>query len=237
MTPGKAADEYYGAIEEEFVRRRGATMLLSPRDWTLIGEWKEAGVPLRVVLQGIKNVFDSFEARAPTGRRINSLSYCRQEVQVLHEIYRSLHAVEAGRPAPGGTNAVGAAAMARHLGRLHRRVRLAMAAASLARRDPLVAGLAQIGAEMKRLRKAIKDGGFDPIGLEDRLRRFDDEMLEAARVSLEPGALAGLEAAAGEALGAAAGRMTPEAREVTRKARLARLLRDLCGLPRLTLFD
>src|SRR3989454_7723003 len=102
MTPGEAADQYFGAIEEEFVRGRGAAMLLSPRDWSLIGEWKEAGVPLRVVLQGITNVFDSFAGRAPTGRRINSLSYCRQEVQVLHEIYRSLHAVEAGRPAPGG---------------------------------------------------------------------------------------------------------------------------------------
>ncbi|OLD62614.1 MAG: hypothetical protein AUI47_11780 [Acidobacteria bacterium 13_1_40CM_2_68_5] len=237
MTPGEAADQYFGAIEEEFVRRRGAAMLLSPRDWSLIGEWKEAGVPLRVVLQGITNVFDSFAGRAPTGRRINSLSYCRQEVQVLHEIYRSLHAVEAGRPAPGGTGAVGAAAMARHLGRLHRRVRLAIAAASLVRRDPMVARLALIAAELKRLRKAIKGGTFDPIGLEDRLRHFDDEMLEAARVSLEPATLAGLEAAAGEALGAAAGRMTPEALEGTRKARLARLLRDFCALPRLTLFD
>ncbi len=237
MSPGETADEYFRAIEQEFVSRRGAAMLLSPRDWALIGEWKEAGVPLHVVLQGIHNVFDSFEQRAPAGRRINSLSYCRQEVLGLHEIYRTLHAVEAGRPAPGAADAAGAAAMARHVGRLHRRVRLSMAVASLAGRDLLVGGLARIAAELKRLRREIKEGAFDPTELEEGLRRFDNEMLEAARASLEPVALAGLEAAAGEALAAAAGRMTPEARESTRKARLARLLRELCALPRLTLFD
>ena len=157
MSPGEAADEYYSAIEEQFVRRRGAAMLLSPRDWALIGEWKEAGVRLQVVLQGIDNVFDSFERRGPAGRRINSLSYCRQEVRMLHEIYLSLHAVEAGRPSPGGTDVTGAAAMARHVGRLHRRVRLSMAAASLARRDLLVGRLALIAAELKRLRQENLD--------------------------------------------------------------------------------
>ena len=237
MIPGEPADEYYRAIEEEFVRRRGAAMLLSPRDWGLIGEWKEAGVPLRVVLQGIQNVFDAFEKRAPAGRRINSLSYCRQEVLALHEIYRTLRAMEAGRPAPAGADATGAAAVARHIGRLHRRVRLSMAAASAAGRDLLVGCLARVVAELKRLRREIKGGSFDPQALEDQLRRFDDEMLAAARASLAPDSLAGFEAAAGEALGTAAVRMTPEARESTRQARLARLLRDNCSLPRLTLFD
>ncbi len=170
MSPGETADEYFRAIEQEFVSRRGAAMLLSPRDWALIGEWKEAGVPLHVVLQGIHNVFDSFEQRAPAGRRINSLSYCRQEVLGLHEIYRTLHAVEAGRPAPGAADAAGAAAMARHVGRLHRRVRLSMAVASLAGRDLLVGGLARIAAELKRLRREIKEGAFDPTGLEEGLR-------------------------------------------------------------------
>src|SRR4029077_10459400 len=61
MRSGEAGDEYFRAVEEEFVRRRGAAMLLSPRDWSLIGEWQEAGVPLRVVLQAINNIFDAFE--------------------------------------------------------------------------------------------------------------------------------------------------------------------------------
>ena len=75
MSGREASVDYYRAIEEEFVRRRGAALLLSPRDWTLIGTWHEAGIPLRIVLQGIASVFDAFERRAPAGRRINSLSY------------------------------------------------------------------------------------------------------------------------------------------------------------------
>ncbi len=60
--PGEAGD-YYRAVEEEFLRRRGAPLLLSPRDWALIGDWQAAGIPLRIVLQGIANVFDAFERR------------------------------------------------------------------------------------------------------------------------------------------------------------------------------
>jgi hypothetical protein len=236
MKSGEPGDPYYRAVEEEFVRRRGAAMLLSPRDWSLIGEWKEAGVPLRVVLQAIDNIFDAFERRAPRGRRINSLSYCRQEVLALDELYRTLHAVEAGRPrAPEDAAAVAAAAG--HLGRLGRRVRAAMAPASQAGRDPLVASLARVAAELKGLRREIKSGVLAPHLLEERLRQFDEELLAALRASLRPEEMSPLEEAAHRALGRAAERMTREARDRTRRARLARLLRESAALPRLTLFD
>jgi len=237
MSRGDSADPYYRAIEDEFVRRRGASMLLSPRDWNLIGDWKESGIPLRVVLQGIHNVFDSFERRAPAGRRINSLSYCRQEVLALHQIDRTLHATEAGRPTTGAAETSGVAALVRHMGRLHRQVRESMAAASVARRDLLVGCLARVAAELKTLRRDLKTGVFDPQGLEDRLRCLDEDMLTAARTSLTPDTLTRLEDAVGEALGPAAVRMTPEAVERTRSARLSRSLRETCRLPRLTLFE
>jgi len=236
MKSGEPDDEYFRAAEEEFVRRRGAAMLLSPRDWNLIGEWKDAGVPLRVVLQAINNIFDAFERRAPAGRRINSLSYCRQEVLSLHELYRTLHAVEAGRPR-SPQEATGIAAAARHLGRLSRRVRASMALASQAHRDPLVACLARVAAELKQVRKEIQGGLLEPRLLEDRLRRFDEDLLEAARASLPSGEVASLEAAADRVLGRAAERMTPVARDRTRRAHQARLLREIASLPRLTLFD
>lgn len=237
MSPDESADEYYRTIEEEFVRRRGAAMLLSPRDWGLIGEWKAAGIPLRVVLQGIHNVFDAFERRALKGRRINSLSYCRQEIVSLNDVYLTLHAVEAGRPAAAGQKDTGNAAVTRHLGRLYRSVRAAMATASEARRDPLVACLARVAAEVKRLRKDIKGGVFDPQGLEDQLLRFDGEVLAAARASLPPQILAPIDAGAGIALGPGALRMTPIARDRTGRIHQARLIRETCALPRLTLFD
>jgi hypothetical protein len=229
-------DTYFRAVEEEFARRRGASMLLSPRDWSLIGEWMEAAVPLRVVLQAINNVFDAFARRAPAGRRINSLAYCKQEVVALHDLYRTLHAVEAGRPG-GPEDVSGISAAARHLGRLARRVRVSMALASEAGRDPLVASLARVAAELKHLRKEIKGGTLGPRFLEERLRRLDEELLDAARASLPEGEAATLESAADRALGPAAARMSPEARDRTRRAHQARLLRESARLPRLTLFD
>ncbi len=236
MTSAQGDDEYYRAVEEAFVRRRGAAMLLSPRDWSLIGEWKDAGVPLRVVLQAIDNIFDAFERRAPAGRRINSLSYCRQEVLALHELYHVLHAAEAGRPRSADA-AAGVAAAARHLGRLARSVRAAMAGASEAGRDRLVGCLARVAAELKHLRKEIKGGVSDPHLLEEGLRRFDEDLLAATRESLPESELDTLESAADLALGRAGDRMTPEARERTRRTALAALLRQAAGLPRLTLFD
>jgi len=234
MTPAAKEDEYFRAIEETFVRRRGAAMLLSPRDWALMQEWKEARVPLRLVLQAIDNIFDSFERRAPAGRRINSLSYCRQEVVALHDLYRLLHSTEAGRPGPeeGAGEAAG-----RHLGRLSRRVRASMGAASAAGRDGLVACLARVGAELKRLRREIKEGAADPRRLEDRLRELDSDLLASAEGSLSPEDLATLRQDAERALGPAGDRMTPAARERTRGTALAALVRHAAGLPRLTLFD
>jgi hypothetical protein len=164
------------------------------------------------------------------------LSYCSQEVLALDELYRVLHAAEAGRPPSQGA-AEGGTAAARHLGRLGRRVRAAMAEASGAGRDRLVGCLARIGAELKLLRREVKGGSLDPHLLEERLRRFDEDLLAAARDSLSADEVEKIEGAADQALGRAGERMTPEARARTLQTALAALLRRTAGLPRLTLFD
>ncbi|MFQ5876114.1 MAG: hypothetical protein ACE5JH_00245 [Acidobacteriota bacterium] len=224
-------EAYYRAIEEEFVRRRRAPILLSPRDWALIGEWRREGVPLRVA-----NVFDAFERRAPAARRINSLSYCRQEVATLHDIHRSLHGVESGRPAAGGGTGVDAA-LVRHLGRITRRVRKSMALASEAGLDALVAALASAAAEIRRLRRAVKAGDLDPQRLEDEMRGLDEMVLEAARRSLSPAELRRIEAEVDARLRERADRMTAGALDATRRSHVAHLLRQRCRIPRRTLFD
>jgi hypothetical protein len=238
MTEPGPADDYYRAVEETFVRRRGAPLLLSPRDWALIGAWREAGIPLRIVLQGIENVFDAFERRAAPGtraRRINSLSYCRQEVLALHDLHRTLHAAEAGRPQPGGEGPP--PAVLRHLGRLQRSVRAAMAAASAAGLDALVGPLAGAAAALKDLRRALKTGGARPAEAEEVLGRLDAGLVEAARAALPPAVVGDLERGTDAALAARRGRMTAGAWEATRAAHLARALRRRCGMPRLSLFD
>jgi hypothetical protein len=243
MTAPEEPDGYFRAIEEAFNRRRGAPLLLSPRDWALIGEWQSGGIPLRVVLQGIENCFDARARRAPTARRINSLSYCRQEVLGLHEIYLGLRGVEAGRPATTAPNAAAADAfpvertLARHLGRLTRRVRESMAFASEAGLDRLVGALASTAAELKRLRKGIASARPAPGALEQALEQLDAGLIDAARQALPEGDWDSLVREAAAALGDSGSRMTPEALTATRHVAAVRLLRARCRLPRLTLFD
>jgi hypothetical protein len=73
---------YFTEIEEHFQRRRGSLLLLSTLDWALIETWREAGIPLAAVLQGIDAAFDKFDARKGKSRvrRVNGLAYCAQEV-------------------------------------------------------------------------------------------------------------------------------------------------------------
>src|SRR5215813_2387801 len=78
---------YFTEIEEEFVKRRGSHMLVSPLDWTLIETWKQRGIPLHIVLRGINSSFDGFDRRLSRGRKINSLFFCQQEVEALFQEY------------------------------------------------------------------------------------------------------------------------------------------------------
>ena len=78
---------YFTEIEEHFQRRRGSLLLLSTLDWALIETWREAGIPLEVVLRGIDDAFDKHEARRQRGpqRRVNGLAWCAQAVMEAAE--------------------------------------------------------------------------------------------------------------------------------------------------------
>jgi len=82
---------YFTEIEEEFVRRRGSHLLVSPLDWSLIETWKQRGIPLRVALRGITQSFDSYDKNVRRGRKVNSLFYCQQAVEEAFQQYREAH--------------------------------------------------------------------------------------------------------------------------------------------------
>lgn len=79
---------YFTEVEEEFVRRRGKPLLVSPMDWALIESWKTAGIPLNVVLRAINSAFDSYDARSRKFRKVNSIFYCQQEVESTYAQYQ-----------------------------------------------------------------------------------------------------------------------------------------------------
>src|SRR5215472_17519226 len=79
MSETEADRSYYAEAEAAFIRRRGTPFLLSPKDFTLLKEWRSLGVPLEAIECGIDDAFSRREDRGAVGR-INSLSYCRDAV-------------------------------------------------------------------------------------------------------------------------------------------------------------
>jgi hypothetical protein len=76
---------YYQAVEEYFVSRRGDPLFLSNADWNLVRRWRRAGLPLRVVLRGIRDALDAHAHGWSRERKVASLAYCAREVEAARE--------------------------------------------------------------------------------------------------------------------------------------------------------
>ena len=77
--------EYYQAVEEFFVSRRGDPLFLSNAEWNLVRKWRLAGVPLRIVLRGIRDALDAHDHGWSRDRKVRSLAYCAREVDAARE--------------------------------------------------------------------------------------------------------------------------------------------------------
>lgn len=146
--PAPDPDDYFQRVERHFGLRRGGPLMLSPKDWQLLQDWCDRGIPLRIVLRGINRAFDQFEDSGPRPDRVNSLRYCRQQVEELWEEQREL----------GDGRQEGAAEVAS--------VRHVDAAAAACRRAgggddlPPAAATALIGAaaRLEELAEAVREG-------------------------------------------------------------------------------
>jgi hypothetical protein len=67
---------YSSEVGERFIELRGYGLTLSPLDANLIEQWRDLGIPLRVVLGAVETVMGNLK-----GRRVRSLSYCQEEVE------------------------------------------------------------------------------------------------------------------------------------------------------------
>jgi hypothetical protein len=92
---------YFTEIEERFQQRRGSLLMLSTLDWALVETWREAGLPLEVVLRGIDDAFDKHDAQKQRAkgraRKINGLAWAAQSV--LRAAEDAAEAATGSRPA------------------------------------------------------------------------------------------------------------------------------------------
>lgn len=72
--------EYFTEIESHFAYRRGTPFVLNAKDWALMKEWAEEGIPLAVVIEAIDAVFNRRDAES---KKVNGLSFCKFAVKEL----------------------------------------------------------------------------------------------------------------------------------------------------------
>jgi len=83
-------DKDFIKIEEYFSNKRGSPTLLSPVDWQLIDQWRKIGIPIKIIFQGIDRSFEKFKKSKKKQAKINSISYCNQEILNAWEEYKEL---------------------------------------------------------------------------------------------------------------------------------------------------
>lgn len=207
---------YYQAVEEYFVSGRGDPLFLSNTDWNLVRRWRLAGLPLRVVLRGIRDALDAHAHGWSRDRKVGSLAYCAHEVDAARERWE--RALALGREE--GLDAAAA---------------LGGFAADLERARDLGPGARAVASDLAREMRERADGGRldDVTGwLAERETRL------LAAISAEEGAdrRAALEAEVDAGLERWRARMPARVLEQLRREQVARRRLEAHGLPRLSLF-
>ena len=215
-TTEAARRDYFETIEEEFIRLRGAPLLLGPADWRLAERWRQDGVPLSLVLESIRGVFERRAERQAASpdvpqRRVSSLRYCRPAVEKAWAEYRELGGAPAARSRP---------------------VTIDVPDRLQALADSIPPAIVDSTGWRRRL---LALSGPAPE-VEDRLVELDRKLVKQAFESLPPPERDAVTADADAALARMSGRVEAERLPDLRRRMLRRLVRERLGLPLLSLF-
>lgn len=213
---------YFTDIEEAFVRRRGKHLMISPKDWALIGAWEERGIPLHIVLRSIDTVFNAADKQRMS-QTISSLTYCRSEIEAQFLAY---NVSQVGKSDSGTTSAFTIETVEAHID-----------AAIVKLREITVPELADAcpaaAAKLTDLRAHLTT---DFEAVDAALRSIEAE-LEAALLTTATGATAArIEKTVTAQLAAYKSEMDPDAYQNTFTLMLLKRLREDSGIPRLGLF-
>ncbi len=217
---------YFSDIEEHFCRRRGTVLVVSPLDWAVMETWKEAGLPLEAVLRGIDATFDKYDRRPSKTRKINSLTYCTQEVLAAAEDMKEAAVGAKREPQQHSLEAE------------HIRNYLQRNAAEFAKAKA-PAGAEKLVREDARALEEIAAGLGDAPDVEEIERRMtvmEEKLFAALLAATDDSALVEIRAQAERELSPYRGKMTaPQIEQLLRQYTNKKLL-ERYGLPRLSLF-
>jgi hypothetical protein len=241
---------YFTEVEEEFVRRRGKPLLVSPLDWALIESWKNAGIPLHIVLRAINRSFDAYDARPRKYRKVNSIFYCQQEVEASFAEYRLAQVGGSVSDTTQGREAADAPAADRRavepfprpvllefLSRSEDELRAAATLAHKSGRGEIEAAIERAHARLAEIRGEVEGTKrADAEVIEHDLDAIDHMLLASARRDLGEERIATLRQEAEAQLKAYSKKMDKAIYKQTLENFVARRLRETNNLPRLSLF-
>ena len=203
---------YFHAIEEAFVRLRGAPLLLSPTDFQVAAGWHRDGVPVALVVATLEEVFARRQERGARGR-INSLRYCAPAVTAAWEELRELQGPARAVPAP----------------EVPAPERLAELAAALPVELPARAGWVQ------RI-LGVAAGAAGGEATEEALRALDGELVESVAAALTPAERQAVEEEVAAIVDGLRDRFADAELTALHGQLFRQRLRKRAGLPVLTLF-
>ncbi len=212
---------YYTEIEEHFQRARGTGLfLLSPVDWALIENWKNAGIPLEAVLQGIDDSFEKWRARKTRQRLVNSLAYCTQAVLDAAQRSSTRSAGRAASQSPFAEEE-----LSRYLRDGAERLRAKP-------EQPFQ----EIASSLESLAAEIGNHVRDIEALERRLSALEDKMVAAARALQSEEDLYASRESLDRELKPYRGKMTADQLAMLERRYLDTAVLERANLPRLSLF-
>jgi chaperonin cofactor prefoldin len=229
-SPAKRAEEdwpanyfnYFTEVEEHFQKARGTGLfLLSPVDWALIENWKNAGIPLRAVLQGIDEAFEKWRSRKSRTRQVNSIAYCTQAVMQVAERTPEREArMTAAQQAPFAEEDL-------------RRYLLAGTLQLRKRAEPL---FLEVATSLEALATDVAPHLRQLEDLERRLSALEDKLVAAARTLQPEEELYRLRTALDLQLKPFRGKMTADQISALERRYLDSAILQSLDLPRLSLF-
>jgi hypothetical protein len=230
---------YFTEIEEHFQRRRGSLLLLSTLDWALIETWREAGIPLEVVLRGIDDAFDKYDARQRKGpqRRVNGLAWCAQVVMEAAEQQKEAAIGIAAETATQADAGFEAQRIADHL----KSAAIALDSASIAAASIFAEALASLAQRLHALAESLHAPSSNPQNwkledLERQLTVLEEKLFATLTTQVPEDILLRFKTEAARDLAAYRSRMSAvQLRQIEQQFVHKRLLEHY-QLPRLSLF-
>jgi hypothetical protein len=222
-------------------------MLISPMDWALIESWKNAGIPLHIVLRAINESFDSYDARAQKFRKVNSLFYCQQAVEARFAEHRlaqvggdqpqSQKAAESPAHVSKDEAAFPKEVILEFLARCEEELRsIESRASGEGRREIRDAITRARGRLSEIIIEIINAARVNAEGLERDLDAIDRMILEAASIECGEDELKKIRGEAEAQLRSYRKKMDKAIYEQTVQNFVSRRLREINNIPRLSLF-